>query len=315
MKIKRIIAAFMAATVCGAGAVTAGAKEFTSGDWHYSSIDDGHFYTIAKNSWTLITEEGFAVDIVAKSDIMCREELVIPSEVNGIPVIIIGNEAFKYCYDEYVFDEVTQTDVFKSGLQKIYIPSSVKHIYPLFLDVYNSCENPFKRCTGLTDVFYGGSEADWYESMEYDATVGAVIDGKAVGRRWDGRFAEDSNLAYDGIEKVTLHVNCKDINDEGTVVNFGAKVEKPAKVAGIKKARSRTYIKLSWKDSKGAESYVIKYSTDKKTWKTRTVKTNSVKLSKLKAGTKYYIKVAAKNSSGTSAYSKVFSVTTKTMDN
>lgn len=89
--------------------------------------------------------------------------------------------------------------------------------------------------------------------------------------------------------------------------------EKPAKVSdyGIEKLRSTSTVKFNWKPADRASSYVIKYSTDGRSWKTVTADTNTCSIKKLKAGTKYYIKIAAKNSVGTSDYCKTFTITTK----
>ncbi len=64
---------------------------------------------------------------------------------------------------------------------------------------------------------------------------------------------------------------------------------------------------LTWDDNEGAESYVIKYSTDKKIWTTVTSDSSSVTLSNLQEGT-YYYKVAGKNDAGTGKYSAVDSI-------
>lgn len=308
MKIKKIVAAFMAAAIaCGSVAVTAGAEEirsFTAESYGGASVksdkltEDGCIYDGCE--YTLDNDEYFFMGEPYKDNGVYseRKELVIPSRIDDIPVTEIGHgrsgDAFWHLY----------------GLEKLYIPSSIEKIN-LVDSMYGEFVS-FSRCRKLTDIYFEGTEEQWYDIQAYS------IDARLVTTdiKWDGKFSEDSNLWNPtNVQFIdyypTLHVNCKSIDDEGTIVNFSAKAEKPAKVSGIKRSGSKTYIKLSWNESKNAKSYVIKYSTDKKTWKTKTVKANSVKLTKLKAGTKYYIKIAAKNSAGTSAYSKVFSVTTK----
>lgn len=295
MKFRRIIAAFMAAAIaCGSAAVTAGAEEIKiKGFTAESCIYDGCRYLLIDNEFHF-DGEPYRDDGVYSG----RKSLTIPSSIDDIPVTEIGLS--RYGDPFYNLRE----------LKKLYIPSSIEKIIPV--DSLYGEFVPFAHCRELTDVYFEGTEEQWYDIQAY------FVDARLVttDRKWDGKFSEDSNLWNPtNVQCIdyypTLHVNCKSIDDEGTIVDFGTKAEKPAKVSGIKKARSKTYIKLSWKESKGAESYVIKYSTDKKTWKTKTVKTNSVKLTKLKSGTKYYIKIAAKNAVGTGAYSKVFSVTTK----
>ena len=282
MKIKKIVAAFMAAAIaCGSVAVTAGAEEirsFTAESYGGASVksdkltEDGCIYDgckyILSNNELYFDGEPYRKDDVYSG----RKELVIPAKIDEIPVTrILG------------FDADYNSKPFKtlSMLERIYIPSSIEKI-----DCYASWEDryvAFMPCGSLTDVYFEGTEEQWY-NIQGNVYIGAPHIGYSD-KKWDGKFSKDSNLAYGGIENVTLHVNCKSIDDEGTIVNFSAKAEKPAKVSGIKRSGSKTYIKLSWNESKNAESYVIKYSTDKKTWKTKTVKANSVKLTKLKAGT------------------------------
>lgn len=308
MKIKKIIAAFMAAAItCGSAAVTAGAEEikaYTAESYNGASVksdkitEDGCIYDGCKY---IFSDNEFYFDGEPYRDdgvYSGRKKLSIPSRIDDIPVTEIGIS--RYGSPFYNLRE----------LEKLYIPSSIEKI--ILTDSMYGEFVPFSYCRNLTDVYFEGTKEQWYDIQAY------FIDARLVttDTKWDGKFSEDSNLWNPkNVQHIdfypTLHVNCKSIDDEGTIVNFSAKAEKPAKVSGIKKSRSKTYIKLSWNKSKDAESYVIKYSTDKKTWKTKTVKANSVKLTKLKAGTKYYIKIAAKNSAGTSAYSKVFSVTTK----
>ena len=307
MKLKKVIAAFAAAMIAiGTLTAAAGADGVNMYDYYckgYSYITLNHdgwcFY--GTESEAMFEGAGIALPSPDRdTSVLSLKTLIIPSEVNGIPVTGTHPNAFRK-YDAYNCSP---------SHEKIYIPASVKTIMPSEPG-WKKYGSPFMDCKSLTDVYYGGSETDWYNAMAFCGDITFDGNGNPSGSRWDGKFSKDSNWAYDGIENVTLHVNCKSIDDEGTIVNFNAKAEKPAKVSGIKRSGSKTYIKLSWNESKNAESYVIKYSTDKKTWKTKTVKANSVKLTKLKAGTKYYFKVAAKNSAGTSAYSKVFSVTTK----
>lgn len=89
--------------------------------------------------------------------------------------------------------------------------------------------------------------------------------------------------------------------------------QKPAKVSdyGIEKLHSKSSIKFNWRAADRAAAYVIKYSTDGKSWKTASADSNTCTIKKLKPGTKYYIKIAAKNSAGTSDYCSVFTITTK----
>lgn len=66
-------------------------------------------------------------------------------------------------------------------------------------------------------------------------------------------------------------------------------------------------VTLTWKSVANASGYKVRYSTDKKSWKTVTVEENSYKLS-VSAGKTYYVQVAAKNSAKTGPWSKTQTV-------
>ncbi len=66
-------------------------------------------------------------------------------------------------------------------------------------------------------------------------------------------------------------------------------------------------VTLTWKKVAKASGYKVRYSTDKKNWKTVTVEENSCELS-VSAGKTYYVQVAAKNSSKTGPWSKTQTV-------
>ncbi len=83
--------------------------------------------------------------------------------------------------------------------------------------------------------------------------------------------------------------------------------DKPTVPTNIKSSLNGNSLKLVWDDNENADSYFVKYSTDKEIWTTVTSDSNSVTISKLKDGT-YYYKVAAKNDVGTGKYSKVYSI-------
>ncbi len=66
-------------------------------------------------------------------------------------------------------------------------------------------------------------------------------------------------------------------------------------------------VTLTWKSVAKASGYKVRYSTDKKNWKTVTVEDNSCELS-VSAGKTYYVQVAAKNSAKTGPWSKTQTV-------
>ena len=105
-------------------------------------------------------------------------------------------------------------------------------------------------------------------------------------------------------------------------VPVSATVKKPSKVTiSSVKATSKTAIKIKWKKVSKTKGYQIKIATDnsfKKVKKTVTVKGGSMKtktVKKLKAGTKYYVKMRAYVKNGSTkvygAWSKIKTVTTK----
>ncbi len=93
------------------------------------------------------------------------------------------------------------------------------------------------------------------------------------------------------------------------------KLKKPAAIPAGKlkaKAESADKILVTWSHVKDASGYQVRWSTDGKKWKSKTISAvqTSYSITKLKAGKKYYIQVAAKNKKGKGRYKKV---TAKTM--
>lgn len=83
-------------------------------------------------------------------------------------------------------------------------------------------------------------------------------------------------------------------------------------VSGFKvKSYGEASVKLMWKKSDGAVSYRIYYSTDKKKWKTASVKKTSATVKKLKPATKYYFKITAVGTDISSKESRIISACTK----
>ncbi len=96
------------------------------------------------------------------------------------------------------------------------------------------------------------------------------------------------------------------------LVGFQKRITSAHSVSGFKiKSAEASYVKLSWKESEGAVSYKVFYSTDKKKWNSVSVKETSVTVKKLKSATKYYFKIIAVGTAGSSKESKIISVCTK----
>ncbi len=93
------------------------------------------------------------------------------------------------------------------------------------------------------------------------------------------------------------------------------KLKKPSSIPTGKlkaKAESTDKIFVTWPHVKDASGYQVRWSADGKKWKSKTIPAvqTSYSITKLKAGKKYYIQVAAKNKKGKGRYKKV---TAKTM--
>ena len=86
-----------------------------------------------QDGFTYIVDQGSAV--VTEYDVFHTGAAEIPAELGGKPVSAIGFRAFDRC----------------SGVTSVSIPATVTAV-----DDY-----AFSGCTGLTDVWFGGTEADW----------------------------------------------------------------------------------------------------------------------------------------------------------
>lgn len=142
-------------------------------------------------------------------------------------------------------------------------------------------------------------------------------------KTWKSKTVKTNSATITGLKANTKYYykvaakNGEDTSDYTktyTATTSKAATAKPAKVTGVKATAAKNSVKLTWSKATGAAQYVIKYSTDGKTWQTVTTESNSTSytIKKLTAGTKYYYKVAAKNSKGTGTYSSQGTATTKT---
>lgn len=145
--------------------------------------------------------------------------------------------------------------------------------------------------------------------------------GEAVGRKYSftGELSDCQPIVSGGkimwyvCDRNKLSFYSVDADDLSENSVTGIYAEKPDGISdyGIEKLRSTSTVKFNWRASDRASSYVIKYSVNGKNWKTVTADKNTCTIKKLKSGTKYYIKIAAKNSAGTSDFCKTFTITTK----
>lgn len=104
-----------------------------------------------------INEDNMTVTIVGYNQ-FCGNEIVIPKEIYGKKVTVIGERAFLEC------DEITSVSIpesvtmimhssFKkcSSLDTLYLPKSLEHIQAY----------AFSDCKSLLNVYYEGSEKQW----------------------------------------------------------------------------------------------------------------------------------------------------------
>ncbi|MDE6030992.1 MAG: leucine-rich repeat protein [Oscillospiraceae bacterium] len=167
-----------------------------------------------------------------------------------------------------------------TSVKSLTIPASV---------VYSNLTNSLSN-SSIGDIYFCGTEAQW----------------KKLAGDWSGVIEIRADIEYvTGSSRPTIHYNSE--------LPDSAKASKPAAVTGVKATATASTVKLTWDKTSGATQYTVKYSTDGKTWKTKTVNDGktSVTFKKLTPNTKYYYKVAAKNSAGTGTYSKQVTVTTK----
>jgi hypothetical protein len=111
--------------------------------------------------------------------------------------------------------------------------------------------------------------------------------------------------------KATVTITGKN-NYKGTLT--ATFVINPAKVTGLKVSSNTTKsVKLTWTAQKNITGYkVYQYNSSKKTWSVvKTVKTNSVTVGNLKAGTDYQFKVCSYKSSYVGSYSATVKTATK----
>ncbi|MBE6787015.1 MAG: fibronectin type III domain-containing protein [Ruminococcaceae bacterium] len=98
------------------------------------------------------------------------------------------------------------------------------------------------------------------------------------------------------------------VNAASTSTTISIKKRPNLKASSIKTAS----VKLKWSKTKGATSYKIYRSTNKKTWKSiKSTKSTSYTVKKLTAGKKYYFKIRAYKKGKKSPYSKIITVTPK----
>ncbi len=115
----------------------------------------------------------------------------------------------------------------------------------------------------------------------------------------------------DGVLKISCRV-CGYLIKKERLSPIFKPVIKAEKVSGFKvSSYTSSSVKLKWNKSKGALSYTVSYSTDKKKWKNLTTAKNSLSIEKLNSSKTYYFRIRSNGEENKSGYSKVISVCTK----
>ena len=173
MKLKKLLAALMALTIV-AGASTVSVRPVNI--FSLTASAEGDEYT--EGTYGYMTYEKYDDHIeITGCDESAEGELIIPNEIEGLPVTSIGNEAFYFCYcleSIIIPDSVTSIGAYAfdlcSSLESITIPESVTSIGESAFHYCSSLESiiipdsvtsignkAFSRCTNLTAVTLSNS--------------------------------------------------------------------------------------------------------------------------------------------------------------
>ena len=102
-------------------------------------------------------------------------EVIIPAEINGVPVVAISEEAF---YDNSNITSVVIPDSIKTiGINAFWRCNNLKSI-TIGTGLTSVERNAFSYCNALSTVYYGGSAAQWANitiGSRNDALTGATI--------------------------------------------------------------------------------------------------------------------------------------------
>ena len=133
----------------------------------------------------------------------------------------------------------------------------------------------------------------------------AVVTGLKAGTAYTFRIRANAGGSFGAYSQPTKFQKTK----------AAKKLKKPATIPAGKlkaKAQGTDRILITWSHVKDASGYQVRWSADRKKWKSKAIPAvqTSCSITKLKAGKKYFIQVAAKNKKGKGRYRKV---TVKTM--
>ena len=162
MKMNKIIAVVMAVCVMGFGVPYVNMVAENNSVITASAEDEADY---TEGTYEQLTYRNYGNYIEIAKCVQAATEVVIPSEIEGIPVTIIGEKAFYECWQlksVNISDNVTRIDAFAfcycKGLTTVNIPDSVERIG---LDAFGFCSSleSIKLSDSLTNMedyaFYG----------------------------------------------------------------------------------------------------------------------------------------------------------------
>ncbi|MBO5162891.1 MAG: leucine-rich repeat protein [Ruminococcus sp.] len=205
MKIKRIFASLLAAAVVGTAmpAVSLNMPEISMIS-NAADYTEGTYESLTYKAYgDHIEITGCNIEFIGGND--DETEIVIPSEIDGLPVTSIGDEAFSNCLAVSAItipDSVTNIGVsafVNCSMTSINIPNSVTNIG----------DAAFSGCFRLTSIIIPNGIANIGESMfEGCSDLAEVTISGSVTNIGDGAFFDCKNLT-----KITLPESVKSIGD------------------------------------------------------------------------------------------------------
>lgn len=151
-------------------------------------------------------------------------------------------------------------------------------------------------------------------TISWDEVSGAssyVIKGSTDKRSWQ-TFTETSTsitLEINGTQKLYYKIASEGVYGVGEyseIFCFDLDEYVPPAPENINSTVTSSTMKITWDTMPYAAGYIVKYSTDKKNWTTKSTTKNQITLQGLKPDTKYYYKVASKRKNDTGKFSKTY---------
>lgn len=176
-------------------------------------------YKVTEDYFKYEVNEGDTITILGRTDgDYDKDKLIIPSEIEGKPVTVIGEKAFWFSdYSEVVFPdtliEIGESAFISSDLESVELPDSVKKIG----------EKAFRECSDITTVKLtpfieeiGSSAFSYADSLEYvyipDMPALNTDDGLAA---WFFKCGLKKAELEDGITRLPTYLfsDCEDLTE------------------------------------------------------------------------------------------------------